>query len=262
MLLLAFLPDPDPDGTVSRYEVFFINDGPTPALFTSAFFLRDVLEERVNGKLEPKSFRSLGVLLFDQLNDAPSFELECWPVTKAGTGSRFFRDLKIKPSQFFKNVRTAPLLNKQAHCFQIFENLNPPAKQEKKEDLRAYTKANTQQNKVEEEAYGAWRDTLPGVKEYADFVNEIDLHIERLTDRHAKLSNAEILRIQMNHFETFLNKAVRLGVPSVFIIHGVGKGVLKDAVAQRLRQHANVKEYRNDYHPKYGWGATEVIFSD
>lgn len=66
----------------------------------------------------------------------------------------------------------------------------------------------------------------------------------------------------MSHFEAFLSKAVRLGVPSVFIIHGVGKGVLKDAISQRLKQHPNVAEFRNEYHPKYGWGATEVFFSD
>ena len=263
MVLLAFLPEPDPDDTVSRYEVFLINDTAFQALFTCAFYLRDALQDRMSGILEAHAFRSVGFLFFEQLNDQPMYELECWRVTTAGTGTRLFRDLRIKPKQFFNNTRLAPVLGKQAHCYEVFEKLDPPPpKKEKKEDLRAYTKANTKQSKDEEPVYGDWRDTLPGVKEYAEFVSEIDLHIERLTERHAKLSNSEILRIQMSHFEAFLSKAVRMGVPSVFIIHGVGKGVLKDAISQRLKQHPNVAEFRNEYHPKYGWGATEVFFSD
>jgi len=262
MFSLAFLPKPDPDETVSRYETFLINDTASAVLFTSAFFLRDVLQERINGRLDPHSTRFLGFLFFDHLNDQPAFELECWKVTKTGTGPRLFRNLRIKPQQFFKNVKPAPLLEKEAHLFTVFENLESPAPREKKEDLRTYTKKNTPSPGEEEEIYGDWRDALPGVREYAEFVPEIDLHIEKLTELHAKLSNAEILRIQMSHFETFLAKAIRLGVPSVFIIHGVGKGVLRDAIAQRLRQHPNVLEYKNEYHPKYGWGATEVIFTD
>ena len=262
MVFLAFLPDPDPDGTVGRYEVFLINDTASPALFTSAFFLRDVLQARENGKIGPRSFHSLGFLFFDHLNDQPVYELECWRVSTEGTGPRIFRNLRIKPQQFFRNARKAPLLDQQAHVFEVFQSLEPPPpKADKKQDLRTYTKEMTGQTGEEEDIYGDWRDALPGVKEYAEFIPEIDLHIEVLTERHAQLSTAEILRTQMSHFEKFLAKAIRLGVPSVFIIHGVGKGVLRDAIAQRLRQHPNVPEFKNEYHPKYGWGATEVIFT-
>ncbi|MBK7408795.1 MAG: Smr/MutS family protein [Saprospirales bacterium] len=128
--------------------------------------------------------------------------------------------------------------------------------------MRSYTKTRVQQAKDDTPIYGDWRDTLPGLQEFAEFVNEIDLHIERLTDRHAKLGNAEILRIQMAHFEAFLNKANRLGIASIFVIHGVGKGVLRDAIAERLRRHPEVREFKNEYHPKYGWGATEILFID
>ncbi len=259
---LAFLPQANPDGTIHRYEVYLINDTNSPVLFSIELLLKDSSGETKHGKLEPASFQLTGLLLFDQLNEAPAYEIECRRILTNGTGPRLFKSLRIKPQQFFKNTRMAPLLNKQVHWYRIFENLEPEAKQaEKKEDLRAYTKENVRLAKKDEPIYGDWRDTLPGVQEFAEFVNEIDLHIERLTDRYQKLSNAEILRIQMGHFEAFINKAIRLGVQNVFIIHGVGKGVLRDAVTQRLRQRPEVAIIKNDYHPKYGWGATEVIFS-
>lgn len=258
---LAFLPQANPDGTIHRYEVYLINDTASPVLYSISLLLKDATQETKHGKLEPASYLLAGLLLFDQLNEAPAYEIECRRILTNGTGPRLFKNLRIKPQQFFKNTRLAPLLNKQVHWYRIFETLEPERKPGKQEDLRTYTKENVQIAKKEESVYGDWRDTLPGVQEFAEFINEIDLHIERLTDRHQKLSNAEILRIQLGHFEAFLNKAIRLGVQNVFIIHGVGKGILRDAVAQRLRQRPEVAVIKNDYHPKYGWGATEVIFS-
>jgi hypothetical protein len=258
---LAFVPENNPDGTVKQYEVFLINDTPSAVIHAWAFNLKDQPRDRGHGRLEPLSFQSLGFLLFDQLNDAPSYEIECWKITTQGTGPKLFRNLRIKPQQFFKNTRVAPLLNRQAQWYRIFETLDSSeAPQAKKEDLRDYAKSHAPRSSRNEDAYGDWRDTLPGVREYAEFVNEIDLHIEKLTERHAKLSNAEILRIQMAHFDAFMSKAIRLGVASVFIIHGVGKGVLREAVAQRLKGYPDVRNFFNEYHPKYGWGATEVLF--
>ena len=75
-----------------------------------------------------------------------------------------------------------------------------------------------------------------------------------------KRNNAEILRIQLTHFNQFLEKAIRLGVKSAFVIHGVGKGKLKNEIATRLMNHPQVKTFKNEFHPKYGFGATEIIF--
>ena len=257
---MAFLPENNPDGSTNRYVAYLINDTSSPVLYSCTLYLKDAQKEHRNGKVSPQSYEELGILLFDQLNEAPSYEIECWRVTTQGTGHKLYKQLRLKPKSFFKNTRVAPLLNKQVHWYLVFEDLDGTPSREKKEDLRAYTREQIGAKKPAEPVYGDWRDTLPGVQELAEFEREIDLHIERLTERHARLSNAEILRIQMAHFEAFLHKAIRLGVSNVFVIHGVGKGVLRDAIAQRLRHHSDVALYKNEYHPKYGWGATEVIF--
>jgi len=74
------------------------------------------------------------------------------------------------------------------------------------------------------------------------------------------MDNAQILRLQLSHFEAFIENALRIGVPRVFIIHGVGKGKLRDMIATKLIQNRDVETFRNEYHPRYGWGATEVEF--
>ena len=64
----------------------------------------------------------------------------------------------------------------------------------------------------------------------------------------------------MEHFDRFVDKALRLDVDRIYIIHGLGNGILKTEIHQKLEHVPFVRKFSNDYHPKYGYGATEVIF--
>jgi dsDNA-specific endonuclease/ATPase MutS2 len=86
------------------------------------------------------------------------------------------------------------------------------------------------------------------------------LHIENLVKDHSKMSNGEIMKTQLNHFHGYLDEATRLGVQKVFVIHGIGKGKLRNEIATILMRNPDVKTFKNEYHPKYGTGATEVFF--
>jgi DNA-nicking Smr family endonuclease len=170
------------------------------------------------------------------------------------------KTMKIKPKQFFKKIRTAPILNKKVHHYRIFEHLNDEdtaEQNEKNEDLKTYTKRNARPSSHFESNF---RKVTYDVSELSEFVNEIDLHIEKIHNNPKKLDNSQILRIQLDYFENYIEKATRLGVDRVFVIHGVGEGKLKNAIATRLIQMPNVKSFKNEYHPRYGYGATEVIF--
>ena len=101
-------------------------------------------------------------------------------------------------------------------------------------------------------------DPVPNVNEYASFVPEIDLHIEMLHSDPHHLTNEEIVNVQIKSFETFLAKAIRLNVPKVYVIHGIGKGRLRDLIAARLKRNPNILMFKNEYHEKYGFGATQV----
>jgi hypothetical protein len=255
---LAF--DPIRRGGVSpeQFAIYLLNDTPHDVLFTYRLQLRETAGHRQNGRLPALSFQKLGTFLFDKLNDAPTVDIECWRITTEGTGSRLHRKLRIRPKHFFGRVKTAPLLNRKVHLFKVFEDITKSTlKRKTKEDLRTYTHRNTR-------PASKWRQIeqrFPyDIQALAEFIPEIDLHIEKLTNNYAKMSKAEILRLQLRHFEDYLQRAITLGVERVFIIHGIGKGSLRNAIADRLKDIPEVSDFKNEYHPKYGWGATEVIF--
>lgn len=252
-LQLAFDPIKDEAGFTSKYQVFLIND--TQAEFIFSLKINDT--PPIHGKLTATSTFQLTDLLFDQLNDSPIYEIECWKITTEGTGAKQQKTLKIKAQQFFKKVKTAPFLNRPVHLYILFDKV-PNKKKTPEEDLKTYTQKNTRPIRFQQPQNSKYK--LHDVEEYANFSGVIDLHIENLSSRKGKMSNAEKLHLQLEHFERFIEKAIRLGVPRVYVIHGIGKGKLKNRIASRLIQMRDVKTFKNEYHPKYGWGATEVIF--
>ncbi|MEM6963569.1 MAG: Smr/MutS family protein [Bacteroidota bacterium] len=254
---LAFEPHNNYEGITSHYDIYLINDTRYDALYSLTIDLAGMTPKTINGKIENVSYINLGEMKFNQLNDAPIFDIDIWQLTTVGTGYKMSKTLKLKPKQFFKNIKTVPLLDKQMHWYQLFENFDREEKTER-EDLKSYTQKNARKPKKEKSIYHRYSGANP--REFASFNNEIDLHIENLSSSFSGLSNAEILRIQLAHFDSFLEKALKIGVSRIFVIHGLGKGKLKNEIATRLIQHPHVKTFKNEYHPKYGFGATEVIF--
>lgn len=257
-LQLAFDPVLRPDGQVSEYEMYLINDTRDDYLFTFELLLNERVQQRQNSTLKHTTHQSVGQLRFDQLNDSPTINFQCWQLTTQGTGPKQEKQLRIKPKQFFKRVKTAPLLNRKVHLFLLFDPQAEAPKAKDAEDLKTYTQKRAVPRK---QSWEGIRQRLPHeVIELSEFLPEIDLHIEALRPGHGKLSNADILRIQLRHFDDYIDSAIRLGVERVFVIHGIGKGRLRDAIASRLMQIPQVRSFRNEYHARYGYGATEVIF--
>lgn len=257
-LQLAFAPINDEIGLVKKYEVFLINDTQYEFIFSLKVNISNRVGRTVHGKLTAVSTFQLADLLFDELNDTPIYEIECWKITTEGTGNKQQKSLKIKAQQFFKKVKTAPLLNYPVHLYILFDKVVGKKKGQKEEDLKSYTQKKVRPIRYQQGDFK--KHQVHDVQEYANFSGEIDLHIENLPSRKGKMNNAEKLQLQLEHFDKFMDKAIRLGVPRVFIIHGLGKGKLRDIIASRLIQMPEVKTFKNEYHPRYGWGATEVIF--
>jgi hypothetical protein len=87
---------------------------------------------------------------------------------------------------------------------------------------------------------------------------EVDLHIHELIDSNRNMSNFEMLRVQMSHFERMIDMAVEQKLKKVVFIHGVGEGVLKSEIRKALEFYPNCR-YRDADHRLYGTGATEVL---
>jgi len=86
----------------------------------------------------------------------------------------------------------------------------------------------------------------------------IDLHIENLIDSHNGMSNSAILKIQMTHFKSFLNKSIDKKQRKIVVIHGVGEGVLRHEIRKELDIYHPYFEYCYASYEDFGYGATEI----
>jgi hypothetical protein len=256
---LAYHPKYKPNGEIEKLDILLLNDTSFDLVFNVDFVLFNDIKWSKNGKLNKAHSEKLGEMFFDDINDSPAFDYLISPIYTEGVAVQQSKTLKIKTKQFIKNFTFSKSLNLDVYDFTLLESFDNDAPSD---DLKKYTQSLLAQKKPLASPNSSNLikvDVAANVNEYATFVKEIDLHIELLHDNIHKLTNMEIVNIQLRAFETYLSKAIRLGVPKVYIIHGVGKGKLKDMIHARLKRHPDVEWYKNEYHERYGWGATEVI---
>lgn len=86
---------------------------------------------------------------------------------------------------------------------------------------------------------------------------EIDLHIHHLTSSYKRMSNFDMLNLQMDTAKRKLDFAIKKRISKIVFIHGVGEGVLKTELEYLFGRYENIKHSPAD-HQKYGLGATEV----
>lgn len=92
-----------------------------------------------------------------------------------------------------------------------------------------------------------------------DRIAEVDLHINELIESTSGLSNAGMLKVQMDYFRRCMEQAEVEKVTKMIFIHGVGNGTLKNEIQKYLRNTPGVEFYDAAY-ARYGLGATEVYF--
>jgi dsDNA-specific endonuclease/ATPase MutS2 len=87
----------------------------------------------------------------------------------------------------------------------------------------------------------------------------IDLHAENLLPGYQHMDANDILYRQISHFKNFLEKAIKYNLHKIYVVHGIGKGVLKAEIEKVLKKYPEVSSYNNDYHTRFGFGATEIF---
>ncbi len=256
---LAFEPVKRNDDIIEKFNIYLLNDTDSDLLYEFKLSVLNQIKITLDSKIRAISFEKLGDIFFDDINDAPEAQVSVAPIYTEGVGEKQYKSLKIKAKQFLKNLTLSPFLNRELYTFPLFEKMGKTEKPAN--DIKKYTESilKTQKKAAKDTQNVSPFSVLADVNEYATFVNEVDLHIELLHPNPHSLSNQDIIHIQLSAFESFLVKAIRLGVTRVFIIHGVGKGRLKEMIHARLKRHSDVEHFKNEYHERYGWGATEVF---
>lgn len=85
----------------------------------------------------------------------------------------------------------------------------------------------------------------------------IDLHIHHLVESTKRMTNFEMLNLQVDTARRQLEFAMKKRIPKLVFIHGVGEGVLKQELETLFGRYNNVQYYDADF-KTYGFGATEV----
>lgn len=186
---------------------------------------------------------------FEDMNDNPSFDFEFTLLQPDKTKEAFFEaSLKLRAKQIFGKIEEIQKKNEATFSYRLFDKY-PDKKFETEpgshfpatKDYKVYNAKNVKQH-------------LPPAR------SVVDLHIEKISNDWKHLSNFEIVTLQLNEFEKYYELAIAHHLPSIIFIHGVGSGKLRDEIHDLLRLKKEVKSFVNQYHPAYGYGATEIFF--
>ncbi|MES2431093.1 MAG: Smr/MutS family protein [Bacteroidota bacterium] len=253
-VFISFVPifdkDVFDDAVVEKFKLYLINQTDTEYNFIYNLLFNGVPDFDLTNSIRPLADFYLHDVKFEQLSDNPRFEFE-FSLTKSEKkkADYFESSLKIKAKQLFKRIEEMQLKNEPSFSYLLFQEY-PDRVEEVKVDLSKLGNAGYRFYSANE-----IRQNMPAAQ------SVVDLHIEKLSNDWKHLSNFEILTIQLKAFEKYYDLAVLHYQPSLTVIHGIGAGKLKDAIHYILKNKTQVSSFVNQFHPRYGYGATEIYFS-
>lgn len=238
------------DEIVERLKVYIINRTDAAYEFTYKlnFFGRTDFE--ITSDIAAFKDFYLHDVAFEDLNDSPSFDFEF----RLMPPNKFKADFceahfKIKPKQLFQKIEELKEKNLPSINHRLIEKYPEKLYEDKSLDISKLTSAGYK-------VYDAGK-----VRQHLEPARSvIDLHIEKITDDWKGLSNFEIITLQLKEFEKWYDLAIAHHQPNLIVIHGVGKGRLKEEIHEILKTKREVKSFVNQYEPRFGYGATEIFF--
>ncbi|HSK13671.1 MAG TPA: Smr/MutS family protein [Phnomibacter sp.] len=254
LLFPVFSKDVFDDDVVEGFKIYLVNQTDDGLAFHFWLRFRGATDTELQSEVYALGDFYLMDIPFEHLNDGPSFDFEFSLLSHDRNRVEYFEaSYKPKGRQLFKRIEE---LKQQGDAYidiALFEEyphkrieVPPPAP-----EINPLGKLHAAGFKVK-----AGRT----VKEDLPPPSVIDLHIEKLVDDPRSMTPAEMLDIQLREFEKWLDKAQRSYMKQAWVIHGVGKGRLRDEVHEILRLRDGIRSFSQHYHPWYGNGGTEVFF--
>ncbi|MBM3415566.1 MAG: Smr/MutS family protein [Bacteroidetes bacterium] len=250
---LTFLPVMDTDEfgdvLVEELKLHLVNHTSAAYNFTYKLHYFGKPDFQLKNMVHPLEDFYLHDIPFEDLNDSPSFEFN-FSLSEANKkkADHFESAVKLKPKQLFAKIEELKQKNQATFSQLLFEKFPDKVHEDKPEPGRFVAKG----HKIYDASEA--RQHLEPAR------SVVDLHIEKLTDDWKHLSNYEIMSLQLKTFENYYHLAVAHYQPSLIVIHGVGEGVLRNEIHDILRLKKEVKSFVNQYHPSFGYGATEIFF--
>jgi len=249
---LSFLPkfytDEFGDDVVTELKVHLINRTDTALnfIYTLQFFGKQEFELR-NEVMTFSDFY-LHDVDFEDMNDSPAFVFEFSLLKQDKKKADYYEtSVKLKPKQLFERIEQLKVKGEATFAYKLFDEYpNRPYDEFVETPVTKGTKVYSLKD--------IRQHLLPPR-------TVVDLHIEKLSDSWKHLTNGEILQMQLKEFEKWYEAALANYQPHLIVVHGIGSGKLRDEIHELLRGRREVKSFVNQYHPSFGYGATEIYFN-
>ena len=189
---------------------------------------------------------NFGIFIYEYTHCVFEFDFNLLSPDKK-KADHFESSLRLKPKQVFNKIEEIKQKGEAVFTFKLFEEY-PDSFFEEKLDISHLSRSG---NRI--------FDVSRAGEHLEPAKYEVDLHIEKLADNWKILSNFEMLSLQLQTFEKWLDLAIAHHLPSMIVIHGIGSGRLRDEVHELLRLKKEVRSFVNQYDPRYGYGATEIF---
>ncbi len=252
--VLFALVNPGAVFKLNELDAYLVNDSNYMIYYSISFTAGDKASYMSSGMLEPDTKLYLDDFDINQLFNHDKMIIQ---VLFFGTGEFKWQP----PANYSINTKEITILkardlkvndyfDEQAYVVDIIE-----MKQGDSVDNKQLEKM-LQEKLMEKEATGKKERKKENKKQEEQ--EEVDLHIHEIVDDYKDLSNSEILKIQLDRFETSLLTAINSGTKRIIFIHGIGNGILKHQIGNILNKKYPDLSYQDASFKEYGYGATLV----
>ena len=248
---ISFMPvfrTEDMEEVVDQLKVYLLNEMPVSVKFAYDVKLLNKSDFKHEGTLHAFGNIYLHSIDYTIMNDQPRFH---WQLTDVANPAMAVAEgiLRVRPAKLFEQVNALLVSGEPSFSYLLIDDfvakkipvpgdtLTPPAPYIP-QGSNSFITTST----IEAARY------------------EVDLHIEQLRNDKKGLSNTEIILIQLETLRHYLQLAIVHRQERMIVIHGLGKGKLREEVHAILKQTPEVNRYKNEWSGKYGFGATEIFF--
>jgi hypothetical protein len=258
-IYLAFSPEKENDIAHSDFNVWMINNTSYQLLFTYSIFSNDGFKTFETGHIDAFEHELIETIDRKLLSESSTFKIDAlFFDEKEHTHQLPISEvIKLKPIKLYKENAFSEnrFISEKSLIINVCELNGLKSEDQYRPDIDLSKILFQKQTKTDTS-----KKSKPHVSNNPAYEMEINLHIEELMENYSGMSNAEIIQIQLKHFQNALDKAINDRCRSLVVIHGVGNGRLKQEVRAIITSYKNLKMHDGSY-SKYGFGATEIIIN-
>ncbi len=256
-ICIGFLPHDEIDVHNSDIDLYLINDCDYTILYMMGYQENVSLHFLKSGFLEANTKLLITTFSQTEISKIKKIHTQLLFVS----GEKYFHQMPVNKFIDIDNIRfykqniykENDFFYEKAALFTIEEN-------QLSELLNKTSKDDILQAVIEKETIPNKKDKVKNTGNNSD-IEEVDLHIEEITEDYHELSPGEILDIQMSRFQVALEGAIINKTRKIVFIHGIGNGKLRHEIRKTLKDKYPDLQYQDASFKEYGYGATIIYIN-